>query len=126
MYKRQDTAAHRKSFAFAVRVVKMVQYLRDAKSEYVLSKQVIRSGTAIGALVREAEFAQSDADFISKLSIALKEGNETGYWLQLLHETEYLDEEAYKSISADCSELMAILISTINTMKRNVKLRVKS
>ena len=106
-----------KSYAFAIRIVKMVRYLRETKSEHVLSKQVLRSGTAIGALVHEAEFAQSEADYISKLSISLKEANETGYWLLLLHDTEYLDEEAFNSMDADCKELIALLVTTIKTLK---------
>lgn len=123
-FRREETAVHKKSYAFAIRIVKMVAYLRETKKEHVLTKQVLRSGTAIGALVREAEFAQSEADFINKLSIALKEANETDYWLQLLHDTEYMDDEAFSSIEDDCRELVALLVASINTMKR--KLRVKS
>src|SRR2546421_10563582 len=82
-----------KSYAFAIRIVKLSQYLQDKKKEFVLSKQVLRSGTAIGALVREAEFGQSNADFISKMSISLKEANETDYWLALLKDTNYIDEK---------------------------------
>ena len=107
-----------KSYAFAIRIVKMVQYLQEDKHEHVLSKQVLRSGTAIGALVREAEYAQSPADFANKLSIALKEANETDYWLSLLRDTEYLDEEAFKSMEEDCGELTALLISSIKTIKK--------
>ena len=110
-----------KSYAFAIRIVKMVQFLQDDKHEHVLSKQVLRSGTAIGALVREAEFAQSDADYINKLSISLKEANETEYWLSLLSDTEYLDEEAFKSIDTDCKELVALLVTSIKTLKSKLK-----
>ena len=105
------------SYAFAVRIVKMVRYLQGDMKEFVLSKQVLRSGTAIGALVREAEYAQSEADFVNKLSVALKEANETEYWLQLLHDTDYLDAEAFKSIESDCKELIALLVASIKTVK---------
>jgi len=106
-----------KSFAFAVRVVKLAKYLQSEKKEYVLSKQVLRSGTAIGALIREAEHAQSKADFISKMSIALKEANETLYWLDLLHETDYLDDSAHTSIRFDSEELIKLLVSIVKTSR---------
>ena len=82
-----------KSYMFAIRIVKLSQYLQNEKKEFVLSKQVLRSGTAIGALVREAEFGQSKADFVCKMSISLKEANETDYWLLLLKDTNYIDEK---------------------------------
>ncbi len=107
-----------KSFEFALRIVKMYKYLTEKKSEYVLSKQVLRSGTSVGANIREAEQAQSPADFIHKLNIALKEANETEYWIELLFQSEYIEEEHYKSIMADCSEINKILISIIKTMKK--------
>ncbi len=107
-----------KSYAFAVRVVKLSRYLNE-KNEYVLSKQVLRSGTAIGALVRESEHAQSQADFISKMSIALKEANETEYWLMLLKDSEYLDEKTFNSIHKDCDELICLLVSIVKTTKEN-------
>ena len=106
-----------KSFSFALRVVKCYRYLRSEQNEYVLSKQFLRSGTAIGALVRESEHAESKPDFIHKLSIALKEANETVYWLDLLHQSEYLDKKAYKSIHSDCEELLKLLVSIIKTSK---------
>ncbi|GAF03615.1 four helix bundle protein [Saccharicrinis fermentans] len=105
-----------KSYAFAVRIVKLSKYLNENK-EFVLSKQLLRSGTAVGALLREAEFAQSTADFISKQSIALKEANETIYWLDLLHDTDYLESKLFESIVADCKELVAMLISSIKKLK---------
>ncbi|WP_419033208.1 four helix bundle protein, partial [Dysgonomonas gadei] len=92
-----------KSYAFAVRIVNLVQFLRKEKSEYVLSKQILRSGTAIGALIREAEFAQSKSDFVHKLSIALKEANETDYWICLLKDTNYISVSEYESLASDCS-----------------------
>ena len=113
----------KKSLAFALRIVKMTKYLQEEKKERVLSSQVLRSGTAVGALIREAEFAQSEADFVNKLSVALKEANETGYWLTLLKEAEYIDDNSFTSIAADCKELIALLVSSINTVKN--RLRVK-
>ena len=87
--------------------------------EYVLAKQLFRSGTAIGALVREAEHAESRADFIHKLAIALKEANETQYWLELLHKADYIDEKGFDSINQDCIELLKLLISIIKSAKAN-------
>ena len=110
----------RKSYAFAVRIVNLVKWLHG-KNEFVLSKQVLRSGTAIGALIHEAEHAESDADYIHKLSVALKEANETAYWLQLLHDTDYLDKKMYESIVADCRELIKLLVSSIKTLKNKPK-----
>jgi four helix bundle protein len=109
-----------KSFAFALRIVKAYKYLAKGKNEFVLSKQLLRCGTAIGALVREAEYAQSPPDFISKMSIALKEANETEYWLMLLKESEYIDNDVYSSVINDCQELLRLLISTINTSKKKL------
>ena len=106
-----------KSFAFAVRVVKLARWLETEKKEYILSKQVLRSGTAIGALICEADFAQSKADFVSKMSISLKEANETRYWLKLLKETDYLKDELFDSLYEDASELIKILVSSVKTTK---------
>ena len=106
-----------KSYAFAVRVVKLYRFLCDEKREYVLSKQLLRSGTAIGALIREAEFGQSKADFISRMSIALKEANETAYWLDLLKDAGYLNESMFQSIATDCLELIKLLVATVKTAK---------
>ena len=91
-----------KSIQFALRIVMLYKFLCDIKREYILSKQLLRSGTAIGALVRESEHAESKADFIHKLSIALKEANETDYWLFILKESEYLTEAEYSSLQNDC------------------------
>ena len=107
-----------KSYVFAIRVVKLSQFLREERKEFVLSKQILRSGTAIGALVREAEFGQSKADFRSKMSIALKEANETDYWLNLLKDTNYLSEKMFQSFSEDCLELIRILVATVKTTKQ--------
>ena len=106
-----------KSLAFAIRIVKLYKLLCEERREYVLSKQLLRSGTAIGALVCESEHAQSKADFVNKLSIALKEANETEYWLVLLAKTDYLNETEYSSIIVDCKELLKLLISIIKTIK---------
>ena len=109
-----------KSFAFSVRIVNLYKFLWDNKKEFILSKQVLRSGTAIGALYREAEHAESKQDFIHKLSIAQKECNETIYWLDLLKATNYIEEIEYKSIYSDCDELMALLVSIIKSAKGNI------
>ncbi|MBS1776168.1 MAG: four helix bundle protein [Bacteroidetes bacterium] len=106
-----------KSLAFAVRIVKLYKLLAENKKEYVLSKQLLRSGTAIGALAREAEHAQSKADFLNKMNIGLKEANETLYWLILLKETEYLSQTEFQSIYADAEELVKILVSIVKTTK---------
>jgi four helix bundle protein len=108
-----------KSFSFALRIVKLYKYLAQEKREYILSKQVLRSGTTIGALVREAEQAESKADFIHKLAIALKEANETEYWLDLLFQSEYIEEKSYHSIHADIKEILKLLTSIIKTSKTN-------
>ena len=106
-----------KCYLFAIRIVKLSKYLQAERKEFVLSKQVLRSGTAIGALIKEAEFGQSKPDFINKLNIALKEANETEYWLSLLHDTNYLDKSQYKSIAEECTELIKMLVSSIKTLK---------
>lgn len=108
-----------KSFRFSVRIVRMVQYLETERKEYVLSKQVKKSGTSICANVTEAQYGQSRADFLSKNSIALKEASETAYWLRLLHETGYLTDRMFESIYSDCMELINILSSIVLTTKSN-------
>ena len=111
----------KKSYLFGVRIVKMVKYIRCTPKEYGMLNQVFRSGTAIGALVSEAAYAQSQADFINKLSVALKECNETLYWLNILKDTEYLNEKEYESMNTDCREVLALLISSIKTTKQNIE-----
>ena len=106
-----------KSYTFAVRIVNLCRYLYNEKKEFVLSKQILRSGTSIGAMIREGEFAQSRADFVNKMSVSLKEANETDYWLSLLRDTGYIDEKMYQSIQADCVEIIKILVSTVKTAK---------
>ena len=110
-----------KSVAFALRIVKAYKYLCEQHKEYVLSKQMLRSGTAIGALIREAEHAESKADFIHKLSIALKEANETDYWLLILKESGYLNDMEYNSIVNECQEILRLLVSIIKTSKTVTK-----
>ncbi|WP_323745762.1 four helix bundle protein [Alloalcanivorax profundimaris] len=110
--------AREKSRAFALRVVKLCRLLQERDREYVLSRQLLRSGTAIGALIREAEQAESRADFVHKLSIALKEASETGYWLDLLTESGYLDSVHGQSMMTDTEELLKILTAIIRTTKR--------
>lgn len=105
-----------KSKKFAVRIVNLYKYLVEEKKEYVLSKQLLRSGTSIGANIAESECAISDKDFLSKIYIALKECTETIYWLDLLFETNYLTNDEYKSIYADCEEIKRMLSSTTKTM----------
>jgi four helix bundle protein len=114
----KDGALQIKSFAFAVRIVMLCKYLCDEKREFVLSRQLLRSGTGIGALVREADQAESKPDFIHKLAIALKEANETEYWLLLLCETGYLTASEADSVLNDNKELLKLLTSIINTSKQ--------
>jgi four helix bundle protein len=114
-----DNVVKDKSFQFALRIVKLYRYLKDEKKEYVLSKQILRSETAIGALIRESQHAESKADFIHKLAIALKEANETDYWIELLYQSGYLEEKSYQSIHVDINELLSLLISIIKKTKIN-------
>ena len=110
-----------KSFEFAVRVVNLYKYLKKECGEYVLAKQIIRSGTSIGAIVREAEHAESTKDFIHKLSIGLKEANESKYWLDLLVATSFITREMYESLNKDCEELLKLLTASVITSKRRIK-----
>ena len=106
-----------KSRFFAIRIVKLYRYLQNDKKEFIMSKQVLRSGTSIGANIHEAYFGQSRKDFISKMQVALKEASETEYWLNLLTDTEYLGKEESDSIINDCVELAKMLHSTVKTSK---------
>jgi four helix bundle protein len=110
-----------KSFVFAIRIVKMYKYLAEVKGEFVMSKQLLRSGTAVGALIREAQNAESKADFIHKLSIAQKECDESIYWLDLLKETGYLNSKEHKSIDTDATEILRITRSSILTTRGKTK-----
>ena len=109
-----------KSVLFAVRIVKLYKFLTDEKHELVMSKQILRSGTSIGANIAESNNAISKKDFLSKLYIALKECSETLYWLDILYQTEYLDETQYRSLQADCEELYRLLQSITKTIKTNL------
>ena len=104
-----------KSFDFAVRIINLFKYLKKKHNEYELSQQLLRSGTSIGALIREAEFAESRNDFKHKLKIGLKEANESVYWLQLLHATDYINKKMFESIIGDAEELLKMLIASVKT-----------
>jgi len=108
-----------KSFAFGLIILEVCRHLKESKKEYILYRQLLRSGTAIGAMIREAEFAQSKADFINKLSIALKEANETEYWFELLIASECLEKETHRVDLLLVKELIKMLIASINTVKKN-------
>lgn len=108
-----------KSFEFALKIIQSYKEIVLHHKEYVLSKQILKSGTAIGALIRESEFAQSKADFISKLSIALKEANETQYWLLLLNKSGYISQKVFENLFIENKELVSILVSSIKTAKKS-------
>lgn len=121
-----EKTAKYKSKRFAVRIVNLYKYLCEDKKEFVLSKQLLRSGTSIGANIAESECAMSDKDFLAKIYIALKECAETVYWLELLFETDYLSEKEHNSIKADCEELRKILSATTKTMNAKIGLQNSS
>ena len=106
-----------KSFQFAIQIVKLSKYLVEVQKEFVLSKQILRSGTSIGANIAEAQYAQSRPDFVSKMHISLKEASETRYWLRILDATEILDESQVSGLMSDCNELINMLIATCKTTK---------
>ncbi|MBX9783982.1 MAG: four helix bundle protein [Chitinophagaceae bacterium] len=110
-----------KSFDFAVRIVKLYKFLKKEHNEFILSQQIVRSGTAIGALIREAEHGESMKDFIHKLNIGLKEANESKYWLDLLVATEFITKRMYDSINKDCEELLKLLTASVKTSKSRIK-----
>ena len=112
-----DNVILNKSKAFALRIIKLYKYLVEQKCEYILSKQLLRCGTSIGANVKESAFAQSRADFTAKLFIAQKECAETEYWLELLSESEYINKEEFDSIYADCQELMRLIVASTKTLQ---------
>ena len=116
-----ESIVKEKSLKFAVRIVKLSQILKENRKEYVLSKQMLRSGTSVGANVRELRNTESDLDFIHKLAIAQKECDETCYWLELLFMTDYLNESEYASINSDAIELLKIIKSIIITVKKRIK-----
>ena len=116
---RRNSIVYDKSFKFAIRIVKLYKHLKETKKEYIMSKQLMRCGTSIGANVSEGIEAQSKKDFISKLSIALKEANESRYWINLMKATDYLDEKEEKSLIVDLEEIIKLLVSIIKTSKEN-------
>ncbi|OPC35281.1 hypothetical protein BAX97_10305 [Elizabethkingia meningoseptica] len=120
MVMKEDNIIKQKSFNFAIRIIKLYQYLSNDKKEFILSKQILRSGTSIGAMVRESEHAQSKSDFIHKLSIAQKEINETIYWLELFQATDYLSKQEFESINEDAVEIIKLITSIIKTTKNNI------
>jgi len=113
------SALRDKSYAFAIQAVELVKLLQSERKESILTKQLLRSGTAIGALISEAEFGQCKADFAHKLSISLKEANESRSWFNLLHDTGYLNKTTFTKLSNECSELIRILVASIKTSKHN-------
>ncbi len=115
----KNNVLHQKSRSFAIRIINCYKYLTEQQREMVMSKQLLRCGTSIGANTRESKNAQSRMDFLSKLNIALKEADETEYWLDLLHETKYLDDTQYDSLLNDCKELIALLVTIIKKIKEN-------
>ncbi len=117
----KDSLIYSKAFKFAIRIVNLHKHLCKEKKEFVLSKQVLRSGTSIGANVKEGLFAQSKKDFLSKMNIALKESSETMYWLELLVATDYIDANLSKTIIIECEELSKILVSIVKTTKQSLK-----
>lgn len=115
----KDSIIKEKSFVFAVRIVKLYQHISENKKEFVLSKQLVRSGTSIGANINEALQGSSKRDFINKMNISLKEAQETEYWLRLLHETHYLSDREFQSIYEDSIELLKMLTSIVKTSREN-------
>ena len=113
-----SSIAYDKSVAFAIRIVHLYKHLIDNKKEFVMAKQILRSGTSIGANLAEARFGISDKDFLSKIYISLKECSETAYWLNLLHKTDYITDSQFESINSDCVEIMRILNATTKTMTK--------
>lgn len=116
----RENAVKNKSLEFAIRIVRLNQILTSKMKEFVMSKQVLRSGTSVGAMVREAEHAESKHDFIHKLAIAQKEINETLYWLELLFKTDYINQTEYESLTLDATELLKLLTSIIKTTKSRI------
>ena len=124
----KENVIKNKSFDFALRVVRLTRALVEGKREYVMSKQLLKSATSIGANVRESEYAQSRPDFIHKMSIALKEANETDYWLDLLFHADIIEKTDYESLKSDLNEIISLLVSIVKTSKGigNEELRIKS
>jgi four helix bundle protein len=121
MLKRENNILLTKVDAYSNRIIRLYKYLKDVEKEFILSKQLLRSGTSIGANIAESQSAQSSADFIHKLEVALKEAKETHYWLEKLLVSEYINEVGYKSMSNDNIEIIKLLTSIIVTKKRNMR-----
>ena len=117
----KDSITAKKSIEFSIKIINVYKLLTGERKEYVLSKQLLRSATSIGALIREAEHGESKADFLHKMNISLKEANETDYWLLLLHEGQFLNAEEYNMLKNDCLELIRLLASIVKTTKINLK-----
>lgn len=115
----KESVLKEKSFAFAIRVIKLAKFLREEKKEFILSKQIVRCGTSIGANIEEASGAQSNNDFIAKLHISLKEAKETHYWVRLLRDTDYITTEQAKSLIDDIDDIITILVKSLKTIKSN-------
>ena len=117
----RDNLLAKKSYDFSISIIELYKDILKIKKEYVLSKQLLRSGTAIGALIHESEFAQSKPDFINKLSISLKEANETRYWLSLLNDTDYITNDQFSKLNNEVGALIVILVASIKTAKKSLK-----
>ena len=117
----KENISAKKSVEFSIKIIELYKVLMSDKKEFVMSKQLLRSATAIGALIREAEHAESKADFLHKMNIALKEANETGYWLLLLYKGDYISENVYNDYNNDCLELIKLLASIVKTTKANLR-----
>lgn len=116
----RDNVIVDKSYKFSIRIINLYKYLNENKKIYAIANQILRSGTSIGALIKEAAHAQSKADFLNKMNVALKEANETHYWLSLLHDTDYIKDKEFSSINKDCEELLKLLISIVKTTKEHL------
>lgn len=119
----KNNVVRNKSFDFAIRIVKLYQYLNNNKKEFILSKQLLRSGTSVGAMIREAEHAESKSDFIHKFAIAQKEANETVYWLELLKATDYLNEKEFENIYNDAITILKLITSILKTSKKQSEVK---
>ncbi|MBQ8360749.1 MAG: four helix bundle protein [Bacteroidaceae bacterium] len=114
---KNNNVTQQKTYAFAIRIVNLYRYMCKEQYEYILSKQLLRSGTAVGAIVSEGVHAQSRADFLNKMNVALKEAQESEFWIRLLHDTDYLTDEMFESIHEDCVEIVKLLTSIVKTLK---------
>ena len=113
----KENVLKKKSFDFALRVVMLSKYLQEEKKEFTMSKQLLRAGTAVGAMIREAEFAESESDFVHKMAVAQKENNETLYWLELLNASDYLTKREFENINKDAVEVIKLITASIKTVK---------